>query len=286
VLVEITQEKWKLLAASMYFDIENQIENNFTKMDEITRYAKGGKLLIAADTNSRSKTWHDNKANSRGRKLEEFLLNRNLHLINKESETTTFLNNRGSSNIDLTIANHNLVADVNEWRISNEESLSDRNYLQYKIRKGGTYNQNNPYSKQGTRFIIKEEKLQEFDRNLIQEIRKMANKADTEGGTEELDKDLSTRMTTENEVDHLVDTFSQAVQTSGNKEALHPIQAYTDGSKSDIGVGAGVVIFHNNELIKTMQYRLKEQCINNQAEQMAILKALNTDKTWNWVKKQ
>jgi dihydroxyacetone kinase-like predicted kinase len=63
VLVEITQEKWKLLAASMYFDIEDQIENNFTKMDEIARYAKGGRLLIAADTDSRSKTWHDNKTN-------------------------------------------------------------------------------------------------------------------------------------------------------------------------------------------------------------------------------
>jgi hypothetical protein len=42
----------------------------------------------------------------------------------------------------------------------------------------------------------------------------MANKADTEGGTEELDKDLSTRMMTENEVEHLVNTFSEAVQTS------------------------------------------------------------------------
>jgi hypothetical protein len=66
---------------------------------------------------------------------------------------------------------------------SNEESLSDHNYLQYKIRKGVTYNQNNLYPNQGTRFIIKEEKLQKFDRNLIQEIRKMANKTDIEGGT-------------------------------------------------------------------------------------------------------
>jgi hypothetical protein len=66
--------------------------------------------------------------------------------------------------------------------VSNEDSLSDHNYLQYKIRGGGTYNQKTPYSNQGTRFIIKEEILQEFDRNLIQDIRKMANKADS-GGT-------------------------------------------------------------------------------------------------------
>jgi len=60
----------------------------------------------------------------------------------------------------------------------------------------------------------------------------------------------------------------------GEEESLHPIQAYTDGSKSDLGVGAGVVTFVDSSIIKTMQYRLNERCNNNQAEQMAILKAL------------
>jgi len=60
----------------------------------------------------------------------------------------------------------------------------------------------------------------------------------------------------------------------GGEESLHPIQAYTDGSKSDLAVGAGVVIFLDNNIIKTMQYRLNERCSKNQAEQMAILKAL------------
>jgi ribonuclease HI len=58
------------------------------------------------------------------------------------------------------------------------------------------------------------------------------------------------------------------------EESLHPIQAYTDGSKSELGVGAGVVIFLDNEITKTMQYRLNKRCTNNEAEQMAILKAL------------
>jgi len=59
----------------------------------------------------------------------------------------------------------------------------------------------------------------------------------------------------------------------GEVESLHPIQAYTDGSKSDLGVGNCVVIFLDN-IIKTMQFRPNERCSNNQAEQMAILKAL------------
>jgi dihydroxyacetone kinase-like predicted kinase len=72
-VVEITHEKWKILAASMYFDLEKRIENNFIKMDELVKFAKDGSILIAADCNSRSKTWYDNKTcqrwkyiNSRG----------------------------------------------------------------------------------------------------------------------------------------------------------------------------------------------------------------------------
>ena len=29
----------------------------------------------------------------------------------------------------------------------------------------------------------------------------------------------------------------------GEEESLHPIQAYTDGSKSDLGVGAGELVW-------------------------------------------
>jgi len=152
----------------MYFDLEDQIENNFTKMDELMRFVKGGRILRAVDSNSQSKMWHNLKTNSRGRKLEEYLASKHLHILNEESDRSTFLNSRGSSNIDLTITNNNLIAAVNEREISEEESLSDHNYLKYKISDGGASKQNNNYKSQGTRFIIKEEKLHIFDRKLVQ----------------------------------------------------------------------------------------------------------------------
>jgi hypothetical protein len=85
VLVEIIHEKWEFFAASMYFDLEDQIENNFNKMDELMQFVKGGRILITVDSNSRSKMWHDFKTNSRGRKLEEYPVNRHLHIIKDES---------------------------------------------------------------------------------------------------------------------------------------------------------------------------------------------------------
>jgi hypothetical protein len=77
-------------------------------------------------------TWHDIVTNPRGKKLEEYLASKELHIINEEIEISPFHNSRGSSNIDLTIINNNLIADVYELEISAEESCSDHNYLKYK----------------------------------------------------------------------------------------------------------------------------------------------------------
>jgi hypothetical protein len=74
------------------------------------------------DRNSRSKTWHDKLTNGRGKKLEEFLISKQLFIINEESEMNTFQSSRGFSNIDLTISNNKLMKEVQEWKIGEEES--------------------------------------------------------------------------------------------------------------------------------------------------------------------
>jgi len=60
----------------------------------------------------------------------------------------------------------------------------------------------------------------------------------------------------------------------GHENSPHFIQVYTDGSKSDAGVGSGIEIFSENNLTATLIYRLHSRCTNHQAEQMAILNAL------------
>jgi hypothetical protein len=61
VFLEISHENQKLFAASMYFDLEDPIENNLTKMDRLIEFVKNGRILLATDSNARSKTWHDVK---------------------------------------------------------------------------------------------------------------------------------------------------------------------------------------------------------------------------------
>jgi len=61
-------------------------------------------------------------------------------------------------------------------------------------------------------------------------------------------------------------------EMEGNEETS--IQFYTDGSKQEQGVGSGAVIFKGSEMNAKLQFKLDNRCSNNQAEQLAIRKAL------------
>jgi len=50
----------------MYFDINRQIEDDLKKVEAIINHAKGAGVLLAIDSNPRSKTWHDSHPNARG----------------------------------------------------------------------------------------------------------------------------------------------------------------------------------------------------------------------------
>jgi len=53
-----------------------------------------------------------------------------------------------------------------------------------------------------------------------------------------------------------------------------PIQIFTDGSKTEQGVGTGIALFRSAIHSEILKYRLNKRCTNNQAEQLAIPKSL------------
>ena len=59
------------------------------------------------------------------------------------------------------------------------------------------------------------------------------------------------------------------------------IKAFTDGSKNQRGVGSGVVIFKGKDIIARQKLKLDNRCSNNQAEQLAIHKALEEIESLN-----
>ena len=52
------------------------------------------------------------------------------------------------------------------------------------------------------------------------------------------------------------------------------IEVYTDGSKSENGVGSGIAVFIDKHLTFQLKYEMAERCSNSQAEQLANAKAL------------
>jgi ribonuclease HI len=70
---------------------------------------------------------------------------------------------------------------------------------------------------------------------------------------------------------HPADTVTRMIENTEEKSRL---QMYTDGSKTEKGVGAAIAVFESSLHTNHVQCRLNKSCSNNQAEQLAILTAL------------
>jgi len=133
VVLEVITGNTKIIITSMYFDINRQIDIDLMKLEAVIQHANDAGLLIAMDSKSRATSWHDLLTNRRGRTLEEYLMSKQMHIMNEESHLTTFRSSRGTSNIDLTIINNQLLSAVCEWEISEQDSCSDHSILRYEV---------------------------------------------------------------------------------------------------------------------------------------------------------
>jgi hypothetical protein len=124
VILEIIIGSLKIILASMYFNIGKQIEMDLMKTEAAIQHAKGAGVLIAMDSNSTSTLWHNSQKNKRGRILEEFIICKQLYIMN--SVNTTFWNGQWASNVDLTPIGKRLLRTVVEWEISKQGSCSDQ----------------------------------------------------------------------------------------------------------------------------------------------------------------
>jgi hypothetical protein len=109
-----------------------------SQFEAVLQHANGAGVLIAVDSNSRSASWHGSTTNARGRALEEYLMNKGLYILNEESVNTAFRNQRGASNIDLTIITNQLLRTIGKWEISDQESCSDH-IIKYLIGQGASH---------------------------------------------------------------------------------------------------------------------------------------------------
>jgi hypothetical protein len=68
---------------------------------------------------------------------------------------------------------------------------------------------------------------------------------------------------------------AEAIEIKEKCERMeYVIEVYTDGSKSENGLGSRIAIFIDKHLTFQLKYKLAERCSNSQAEQLAIAKVL------------
>jgi hypothetical protein len=135
--------------------------------------------------------------------------------MNEESTLTTFLNSRGSSNIDLTVISNKLLRAVEHWKVNDQESCFDHSIVKFAIGQGiwGRSKQES----QGVRYIVKGKDIDKFQRNLLRLQEERLNMTNTKGGSVDLDVTLNKRAKEETDIEKLIEEFQEVLKAACDK---------------------------------------------------------------------
>ena len=125
----------KLIVASVYmpsYDINKKFicEPVTTLLRNLTSFASNNNydLIIGADTNAHSISWHCPTDNTRGLAISDFCIEKILFPINN-NDIPTFVSGNRESIIDVTFVNENLISKINDWKVDILCSFSDHRMI-------------------------------------------------------------------------------------------------------------------------------------------------------------
>ena len=120
-------DKKRAVVSSVYWDIT---EEDPPKILESLAKQKDVPVIIGMDSNAHSTTWGSKENNKRGERLEEILLENDLHILNQGSKAT-FIGAQGESVIDLTLTNQKGLSLIEEWKVEEEDFGSDHRAISF-----------------------------------------------------------------------------------------------------------------------------------------------------------
>jgi len=100
---------------------------------EIKRNNVNNQMIIAADVNALSTSWHSCATDERGDTIEEFIEANNLMVLNQPSRHTTYASPSGTSNNDVTLATPGIAGYIYDWHISPDMTISDHNAILFRL---------------------------------------------------------------------------------------------------------------------------------------------------------
>ncbi|XP_048511939.1 uncharacterized protein LOC125501084 [Athalia rosae] len=104
------------------------------ELKALVRYctSKGLELLVGCDANSHHTVWGSFNTNRRGVALLEYLTLERLEILNRGSKPT-FINSLRREVIDLTLCTSKVVHMTKNWRVREEDTLSDHRRISFYI---------------------------------------------------------------------------------------------------------------------------------------------------------
>ena len=90
-------------------------------------------LIVGMDANAHNTVWGSSDTNARGELLIEYLSANNLIILNR-GNVPTFFNGRRSEVIDITVGTQLVGELIEDWKVSDEPSLSDHRQISFIIK--------------------------------------------------------------------------------------------------------------------------------------------------------
>jgi len=208
ITLKMTNGDTTIILGSMYFDRQEPLEHDLTKVGAILQHAKSVGAIIAIDSNATSTSWHDTTTNNTGKHLEEYIISKQRHIMNEPSPNTTFESRTGKSNIDLTLLTSNVLRRISDWKIRDEESNSEHSIIKYVIRTAISHNT----KPKGQKFTVNAKSMEKYQENIGRAVEKMFREQSNKNSEHVLDERLNKRILTNNHTAQQIEEFSEAMR--------------------------------------------------------------------------
>jgi hypothetical protein len=129
VCVQISDEATGIYVVSQYFPPTENIEIGVRQLGEVLNHLKGRKAIIGIDANAKSPLWNSRSTNDRGSSHRTILPPH----PKQPGQAYTFETTRERSNIDIILASPELIPLVEEWKVHEDGTFSDRRILETRL---------------------------------------------------------------------------------------------------------------------------------------------------------
>jgi hypothetical protein len=131
--VALIEGEQNVLIASLYLDINQDINAQLSKLQEIRNLAreKSFAMILGLDSNAHSPLWGEATTNPRGEALEEWLMMNDDLIICNDGLEHTFVSTRAKSFIDITLTNK--VELIRNWKVNTTFQFSDHRRIEFDV---------------------------------------------------------------------------------------------------------------------------------------------------------